>query len=425
MSNGPKKIVLAYSGGLDTSVILPWLREKYDCEVIAFAAELGQGDELKKIHKKALKSGASECVVRDLRQEFVEDFIWPMVRSGAVYEGRYLLGTSIARPLIAKEQVRVAHETGADAVAHGATGKGNDQVRFELTYMALDPTLKIIAPWKDPSFELRSREAAVAYAQERNIPIEQSVKKIYSRDRNFWHISHEGAELESTWEEPRDRMLVTTAPLSATPNRPAYVEVDFEAGTPVGLNGKAMGGVEIMTRLNALGGKHGVGVVNLVENRLVGMKSRGVYETPGGTILYEAHQAMEQLCLDRDSLHYKQQVALRYAELVYYGQWYSDLRRSLDAFITATQRNVTGTARVRLFKGNCTAVGARSPYSLYMPDLASFTMGQEYDSTDAKGFVSLFGLPMKVAGIVERARQPHKAKAGANGKAKARRKARK
>jgi argininosuccinate synthase len=410
MADQVKKIVLAYSGGLDTSVILPWLREKYQCEVIAFAAELGQGDELKAIEKKAIKSGASRCVVRDLKKEFVEEFLWPMVKSGAVYERKYLLGTSIARPLIAKEQVRVAHEVGADAVAHGATGKGNDQVRFELTYMALDPTLKIIAPWKDPSFELTSREAAVEYAKARHIPIEQSVKKIYSRDRNFWHISHEGAELESTWNEPQDRMLVTSLPPEKAPARPAYVEVDFVEGIPVGLDGKRMESVDIIAALNQLGGKHAIGTVDLIENRLVGMKSRGVYETPGGTILYEAHNALEMICLDRDTLHYKQEVALRYAELVYYGQWYSSLRESLDAFVNSTQRNVTGTARVKLYKGNCRVVGVKSPFSMYMADLASFKMGSEYNPQDADGFIRLFGLPMKVAGVVQRATRAGKAR---------------
>ena len=400
--NAPKKVVLAYSGGLDTSVILPWIRETYGCEVVAYAAELGQGDELKAIQKKALKSGASECIVRDLRSEFVNDFVWPMLKSGAIYEGKYLLGTSIARPLIAKEQVRVAHEVGADAVAHGATGKGNDQIRFEVTYMALAPSLKIIAPWKDPRFELRSREAAIEYAKARNIPVEASKKKIYSRDRNLWHISHEGAELEGTWAEPRDEMLVLSVPIEKAPNKAAYVEVDFEAGVPVGLNGKKMDGVEIIQTLNKLGGKHGVGQVDLVENRLVGMKSRGVYETPGGTILYTAHAALESICLDRDTLHYKQQVALRYAELVYYGQWYTPLREALDAFFDRTQKNVTGTARIKLYKGNCRAVGVKSPYSLFMANLASFTMGEEYDQTDAKGFVKLFGLPAKVSGIVAR-----------------------
>jgi len=402
MPDKVKKVVLAYSGGLDTSVILPWIRETYDCEVIAFAAELGQGDELKAIRKKALASGASECVIRDLRAEFVQDFLWPMLKSGAVYEGKYLLGTSIARPLIAKEQVRVAHEFGADAVAHGATGKGNDQVRFEVTYMALDPALKIIAPWKDPRFELTSREAAIEYANRRGIPIEQSVKKIYSRDRNLWHLSHEGGELETTWAEPRDEMLVLSLPITKAPDRPAYVEVSFEAGTPVAVGGKRMDGVGIIETLNAIGGKHGVGQVDLVENRLVGIKSRGVYETPGGTILYAAREALENLCLDRETFHYKQQVALKYAELVYYGLWYTPLRLALDAFFNETQRNVTGTVRLKLYKGNCRVVGTKSPKSLFLPKLASFTMGAEYDSTDAIGFIRLFGLPARVYGAVTR-----------------------
>jgi len=403
MPDKVKKVVLAYSGGLDTSVILPWIREHYDCEVIAFAAELGQGDELKTIRKKALASGASECVVRDLRSEFVEDFLWPMLRSGALYEGRYMLGTSIARPLIAKEQVRVAHEFGADAVAHGATGKGNDQVRFEITFMALDPSLKIIAPWKDPRFELTSREAAIDYANKRGIPVDQTKKKIYSRDRNLWHISHEGAELETTWEEPRDEMLVMSVPITKAPDKPAYVQVSFEAGVPVAVDGKKMDGVKIIETLNRLGGKHGVGQVDLVENRLVGMKSRGVYETPGGTILYTARQALENVCLDRDTLHYKQQVALKYADLVYYGLWYAPLRPALDAFFAETCKNVTGTARVKLYKGNCRVVGTNSPKSLYMPKLASFTMGGDYNPADADGFIRLFGLPAKVCGLVDRA----------------------
>jgi len=375
MATEVKRVVLAYSGGLDTSVILPWIKETYGCEVIAFAAELGQGDELKDVRKKALNSGASEYVVRDLRKEFVEEFLWPMLRSGAVYEGKYLLGTSIARPLIAKEQVKVAHEFGADAVAHGATGKGNDQVRFELTYAALDPSLKIIAPWKDPRFELRSREAAVAYAEAAASPSSSPRRRSIRATRNFWHISHEGAELEGTWAEPKDRMLVLTSPIEKAPNKPAYVEVDFKEGTPIGLDGKRMDGVEIITRLNALGGKHGVGQVDLVENRLVGMKSRGVYETPGGTILYEARRALEGICLDRDTLHYKEIVAHRYAELVYYGQWYSPLRLALDAFFNQVNKPLTGTARIKLYKGNCRAVGTKSPRSLFVPALASFTMG--------------------------------------------------
>ena len=397
-----RRVVLAYSGGLDTSVILPWLKETYGCDVIAFVADIGQGDDMEQVRTKALASGASQCIVRDLRAEFVRDFLWPMLKSGAVYEGRYLLGTSIARPLIAKAQVEVAHECGADAVAHGATGKGNDQVRFETTYMVLDPSLKIIAPWKDPRFELTSREAALRYARERNIPVEASEEKIYSRDCNLWHLSHEGGELESTWAEPNKQMLMLSSPIEDAPDEPEYVELEFEAGVPVALNGQRMDGVSLVSRLNQVGGRHGVGQVDLVENRLVGIKSRGVYETPGGTILYEAHRALESICLDRETAHYKEMVALRYGELVYYGQWYTPLREALDAFVERTQRFVTGTVRVKLYKGNCRAVGVRSPYSLFSESLASCTMGADYDPADADGFIRLFALPAKVQAMVQR-----------------------
>ncbi len=397
-----EKVVLAYSGGLDTSVILPWLKEAYGYEVIAFAAELGQGDELAGIKKKALASGAVKCVVKDLRDEFVEDYLWPMLKSGAVYEKTYLLGTSIARPLIAKHQVEVAHAEGATAVAHGATGKGNDQVRFELTYMALDPSLKIVAPWKDPKFTLTSREAAVDYAKKHKIPIEQTKKKIYSRDRNLWHISHEGAELEDPANEPKDDVYVISQPLSKTPDKADYVEIGFNKGVPVQLNGKKISGVKLIEQLNRLGGKHGIGQVDLVENRLVGIKSRGVYETPGGTILTTAHNALESLTLDRETMHYKQQLALKYAEVVYYGQWFTQLREALDAFIDVTQRNVTGEVKLKLFKGRCSPAGTKSPNSLYRTDLASFKMGAEYDPTDATGFIRLFGLPMKVAAAIKK-----------------------
>ena len=398
----PEKVVLAYSGGLDTSVILPWLKETYGYEVIAFAAELGQGDELAGIKRKALASGAAKCVVKDLRKEFVEEYLWPMLKAGAVYEKNYLLGTSIARPLIAKHQVDVAHAEGATAVAHGATGKGNDQVRFEVTYMALDPSLKIVAPWKDPNFTLTSREAAVDYARKHKIPIEQSKKKIYSRDRNLWHISHEGADLEDPANEPKDELFVISRPVSKAPDKPDYITVGFREGAPVKYNGRLTDGVKLIETLNEIGGRHGVGQADLVENRLVGIKSRGVYETPGGTILMTAHSALESLTLDRETMHYKQQIALKYADLVYYGLWFSQLREALDAFVNVTQRNVTGEVRLKLFKGRCTLAGATSPNSLYQTNLASFKMGAEYNPTDATGFIRLFGLPARVAAMVNK-----------------------
>jgi argininosuccinate synthase len=399
----PKKIVLAYSGGLDTSVILPWLKGRYPgVKLVAFAAELGQGSELKGIEKKAFKSGADEVVVKDLRREFAEQYVFPMLRAHATYESDYLLGTSIARPLIAKAQVDVAHQTGADAVGHGATGKGNDQVRFELTYMALDPSLAIVSPWKDQQFlddGLNDREAAVDYAIKHRIPITQSREKIYSQDRNLWHISHEGAEIEDPSAEPLERVYTITRPVSKTPNTPEYVEVDFKQGNPVAVNGQRFtkAGHELVERLNVIGGKHGVGQVTLVENRLVGMKSRGVYETPGGTILYEAHRALEQICLERDLYHFKHHVALKYGELVYYGQWFHPLREALQAFVDRASEVVTGRVRVKLFKGRATAVGAKSPLSLYDTRLASFAM-KDFDVTAARGFIDLFGLPMKVRG---------------------------
>ena len=405
-----EKVVLAYSGGLDTSVILPWLKETYGYEVIAFAAELGQGDELTGIKRKALASGAVKCVVKDLRREFVEEYLWPMLKAGAVYETSYLLGTSVARPLIAKHQVEIAQAEGATAVAHGATGKGNDQVRFELTFMALDPSLKIVAPWKDPNFELTSREAAVDYAKKHKIPIDQTKRKIYSRDRNLWHISHEGADLEDPANEPKDDLFVISKPVSKAPAKPDYVTIGFHEGVPIKLNHRLTTGVKMIEALNELGGKHGVGQVDLVENRLVGIKSRGVYETPGGTILMTAHSCLESLTLDRETLHYKQQLALKYADLVYDGQWFSPLREALDAFVDVTQRNVSGDVRLKLFKGRCTPAGITSPYSLYRTDLASFEMGAEYDPADANGFIRLFGLPAKVAALVNNQKRGFKKK---------------
>src|SRR3954466_1096500 len=400
-TNAPKKIVLAYSGGLDTSVILPWLKDRYPgVKLVAFAAELGQGSELEGIEAKAKKSGADEVVVMDLREEFARDYCFPMLRAHAIYEQDYLLGTSIARPLIAAKQVEVAHQTNADAVGHGATGKGNDQVRFELTYMALDPSLKIIAPWKDPRFELRDRESAVEYAQKHRIPITASKKKIYSQDRNLWHISHEGAEIEDPAEEPKEAVYTISVPPAQAPNKAEYVEIKFNAGTPVAVNGTSYRGRghELIAELNRIGGKHGVGQVTLVENRLVGMKSRGVYETPGGTILYEAHKSLEQLCLERDLYHYKQQAALKYGELVYYGQWFHPLREALQTFMDHANQVVTGKVNVKLYKGRAAATSAKSPLSLYDTKLASFAM-KDYDVTAARGFIDLFGLPMKVRGL--------------------------
>ena len=393
------KIVLAYSGGLDTSVILPWLKEKYACELVAFAADLGQGEgELAGIEQRALASGASKCVVADLRKEFAEDYCFKMLAAGAVYEHLYLLGTSIARPLIAKAQVQCALAEGAQAVAHGATGKGNDQVRFELTYMALAPELEIISPWKDPSFELTSREAAIQYAEAHGIPIAQTKEKIYSRDRNLWHISHEGGDLEDPTNEPKDGLWMMSVPVCQAPDTPGCVQVDFEVGRPVAIDGVRLEGHDLVAKLNALGGKHAVGQVNLVENRLVGIKSRGAYETPGGTILYEAHRALESVTLDRQTLAFKQQLALKYAEMVYNGRWFSPLREALDAFVESTQRSVTGTVRVKCFKGRATIAAVSSANSLYSGELASFTMGEEYTPGDATGFIKLFGLQMRGRG---------------------------
>jgi argininosuccinate synthase len=400
--NAPKKIVLAYSGGLDTSVILPWLKQRYPgVKLVAFAAELGQGDELEGIEKKAKASGADQVVIKDLRKEFAEQYCFPMIRAHATYETDYLLGTSIARPLIAKHQVMVAKAMKADAVGHGATGKGNDQVRFELTYMALNPKLKIIAPWKDPDFELTSREAALDYAKKHNVPVDQSRKKIYSRDRNLWHISHEGAEIEDPANEPLDSCLVMSVPVSKAPAKALYVEIEFHQGNPMAIDGKKMPGHELIARLNNIGGQHAVGQAVLVENRLVGMKSRGVYETPGGTILYEAHKALEQLCIERDLYHQKLQLAHKWAEIVYNGQWFSPLREALQAFMDEANEVVTGTVRVKLLKGRATAVGATSPNSLYDTDLASFAM-DGYDVTAARGFIDLFGLPLQIRGLKQK-----------------------
>jgi argininosuccinate synthase len=389
-----EKVVLAYSGGLDTSIIVPWLRENYDCEVICFTANIGQGEELEGLEGKAIASGASKIYIEDLREEFLTDYVFPTMQAGAIYERKYLLGTSFARPLIAKRQVEIAEEEGADALAHGCTGKGNDQVRFEVTAMALNPRLRIIAPWRE--WDIRSREDALAYARERNIPVVQSEKSIYSRDANIWHTSHEGGPLEDPWLEPAEEMYLLSVSPEEAPDTPEIVELEFESGTPVGLNGEKLDPVTLVDRLNELGGKHGVGRIDLVENRLVGMKSHGIYETPGGTILYKAHQELESICLDKDTLHFKQMVGLRYAELVYDGKWFSTLREALDGFVMVTQRHVTGHVRLKLYKGSIIIAGRKSPYSLYREDYASFGQMDVYDQRDAEGFINLWGLPLKV-----------------------------
>ena len=393
-----KKVVLAYSGGLDTSVIVPWLKENYGCEVVCFCANVGQGDEdLTKLEKKAIDSGASQLIVHDMREEFAADYLFPMLKAGAVYEHKYLLGTSVARPLIAKHMVDVAHEVGADAIAHGATGKGNDQVRFELTVMALDPRLKIIAPWRE--WDIRSREDAIAYAAKHNIPVTATIKSIYSRDSNLWHLSHEGGLLEDPWNEPEEAMFqMSTSPENA-PDEPQYVQIEFETGNPIAVNGEKLSPAHIVERLNAIGGVHGIGRVDLVENRLVGMKSHGVYETPGGTILLFAHRELESLVLDRETCHFKEMVAVKYTELVYNGLWFTPLREAIDAFVNATQGPVTGMVRLKLYKGNIITAGRKSPFSLYREDFATFGEEDVYDQSHAEGFIRLFGLSMKVRAL--------------------------
>jgi len=402
MASEIRKVVLAYSGGLDTSVIIPWLKENYGCEIVAMVADLGQGeDELVGVEEKARNSGASECHVLDLKREFIEEYIWPTLRAGAIYERKYLLGTSFARPIIAKAQVELARKVRADSLAHGATGKGNDQVRFEVTYAALAPDLKVIAPWRDPKWTIRSREDALDYASAHNVPVSASRKSIYSRDRNIWHLSHEGGLLEDpSLEPPQDVYVLTVHPEDA-PDVPTYVELDFDKGVPVGINGKRLDSVTLVMELNKLGAANGVGRADLVENRLVGMKSRGVYETPGGTIIYAAHRELESLVLDRETLHYKDIVAQRYAELVYYGKWFTPLREALDAFVNVTQRNMTGKVRMKLYKGSCTVAGVESPLSLYSESLATFG-ASDYRQSDATGFIKLFALPERTMALLKR-----------------------
>jgi argininosuccinate synthase len=390
-----KKVALAYSGGLDTSIIIPWLKENYGCQVVAICGDIGQGgDELEGLKEKALKTGASEVHVEDMREEFVSDYLWKLVRSGAVYEHKYLLGTSIARPLLAKRQAEVALKTGCDALAHGCTGKGNDQVRFELTYKAIAPHLPVIAPWRE--WDIVSREDAIEYAKKHNVPIAQSTTKIYSRDRNIWHISHEGGELEDPANAAPDGIWMLTKSPKEAPGTPVEVTIGFESGKPVSFNGKKLAGVPLLEQLNELGGAHGIGRIDLVENRFVGMKSRGCYETPGGTILMAAARELESLTLDRYTMHYKQKLALDYAEMVYNGLWFTPLREALDKFFETVSEPVTGEVTMRLFKGNLEPVSRKSPNSLYSLNIASFTMGAEYDQKDALGFINLVGLPIKV-----------------------------
>ena len=395
-----KKVVLAYSGGLDTSVIIPWLKENYNnCEVIAVTADLGQGDELDPVHDKALKSGASKCYILDLKEEFIADYVWPVVKAGAVYEKKYLLGTSFARPLIAKRLVEIAEKEGADAVAHGATGKGNDQVRFELSVKALAPQLAIIAPWRE--WSIRSREDAIDFAEAHNIPIPVTKEHDYSMDRNMWHLSHEGSDLEDPWNAPKDALFIVTNTPETAPDKAEYVELEFEQGVPVAVNGKKMSPATIVENLNEIGIRNGVGICDMVENRLVGMKSRGVYETPGGSIIYYAHNELENLCLDRATMSYKQMVGIKYSELVYDGMWFSPLREALAAFVDETQKTVTGTVRLKLYKGNIISAGAKSPYSLYSQEEVTFGADEVYNQADASGFINLFGLPLTVRALMK------------------------
>ena len=393
-----EKVVLAYSGGLDTSVILKWLQQERGYDVVAMAADVGQGaDELEGLEEKALQSGAVEAYVEDAREEFLISYAFPMLRAGAAYEGKYLLGTSIARPVIAKKLVEVANRTGATAIAHGATGKGNDQVRFELAVKALAPHLDIVAPWRE--WDIRSRTDAAAYARQHGIPVPVTLEKPYSIDGNLWHFSYEGGILEDPANQPDPAMFKQTRSPQETPDEPAEVEISFERGIPVSLDGVIHSPVDLMEKLNQLAGLHGVGRVDLVENRLVGMKSRGVYETPGGTVLYLAHRELEHLCLDRETLHYKEQVALKYAELVYDGQWFTPLRRSLDAFVDITQEKVAGRVKLRLYRGNVEIVARSAPHTLYHPDLATFEEDRLYNQKDAEGFINIVGLPLKIRGI--------------------------
>jgi len=393
-----KKVVLAYSGGLDTSIIIPWIKETYGgAEIVAYCGDVGQGEDLEAVRRKALATGASKCIVEDLREEFVRDFAYKALAAGAVYEDNYLLGTALARPLLAYRQVQAALAEGADALAHGATGKGNDQVRFEVTYATFAPHLEVIAPWRE--WSIRSREDALAYAKAHGVPVDQSPRDMFSRDGNLWHLSHEGGNLEDPWEAPLKEMFKLTVDPEDAPDQPEVVVIAFEQGVPVALNGARLGPVDMVETLNRMAGAHGVGRLDLVENRLVGIKSRGVYETPAGTVLHVAHREIERLVLDRNTLHFKQSVSVRYAQLIYDGLWFSTLRQALAAFVDETEKEVTGEVRVRLFKGRAEAVGRRSPRSLYRQDLATFGTGMAYDHKDAEGFIRLFGLPERVRAL--------------------------
>jgi argininosuccinate synthase len=395
-----KKIVLAYSGGLDTSIIIPWLKENGGYEVIAMAADVGQGEELEPLHEKAIKTGASKLYIEDLREEFITDYIYPTMKAGAIYERKYLLGTSMARPIIAKRLVEIARKEGAEAIAHGCTGKGNDQVRFELTVKALAPDLKVIAPWR--LWDIRSREQEIDYAVARGIDVPVSKERPYSMDRNLWHLSHEGADLENPGNEPPEDLQLISKTILEAKDTPTYIELQFEKGIPVSVNDEKLPPIELLTRLNEIGADNGVGVIDIVENRLVGMKSRGVYETPGGAIMYAAHSELEFLTLDRNTLHYKDIVAQKYAELVYDGVWFHPLREALDAFVDKTQEVVTGKVRLKLFKGNICPAGAWSPYSLYSEEFATFGEDDVYNQADAEGFINLFGLPLKVQALMKK-----------------------
>ena len=395
-----KKVVLAYSGGLETSIIIPWLQQRYGCEVVCFCANVGQGSlELEGLQQRGLASGASKVIIKDLREEFASEYLFPMLQSGATYEKKYLLGTASSRPIIGKWQVRVAEEEGADALAHGATGKGNDQVRFELTYKALNPTLRVIAPWRE--WEIRSREDAIAYADKHNVPINHAARSMYSRDANLWHLSHEGGLLEDVSAEPTASLFQLTVSPEEAPDQPEYVTIYFERGVPKMVDDVSLSPARLISTLNMIGARCGIGRIDIVENRLVGMKSRGVYETPGGTLLYHAHRELESLCLDRDTLHFKEVLGLRYAELVYFGKWFHSLREAMQAFIRQTQQSVTGWVKLKLYKGNVIVAGRYSPNSLYREDFATFGKEDVYDQSDAQGFINLFGLQMKVKALME------------------------